>query len=178
MYKFLIASVFSLLLFQDSPVISWDLNNRLEWSDFKGEPKPENNSVAVTASGITFSYSTKMSDTRLIDYSYSVRADFYPNQSWCLKEKVDNNILNHERLHFDITELHARIFRQRIENTRFTKRDIEKQMNRLHNAINKELEALQNKYDAETRHSQNIEKQHEWQGKIVDTLNKLARYSS
>ncbi|TJY36315.1 DUF922 domain-containing protein [Pontimicrobium aquaticum] len=177
MYKFLIASALSILLFQDSPVISWDLNNRLEWSNFKGKPKPENNSVAVTASGITFSYSTKMSDTRLIDYNYTVSADFYPDKSWCLKEKVNNNILNHERLHFDITELHARMFRQRIENTRFTK-DIEKQMNRLHNAINKELEALQNKYDAETRHSQNIEKQQEWQEKIVDALNKLVRYSS
>lgn len=177
MYKFLIASIFSVLLFQDSPVISWDLNNRLEWSDFKGEPKPHNNSVAVTASGITFSYSTKMSDTRLIDYNYTVSADFYPEQSWCLKDKVDNNILNHERLHFDITELHARMFRQRIENTRFTK-DINRQMSRLHDAINKELEALQNKYDAETRHSQNLEKQQEWQAKIVEALNKLAQYSS
>lgn len=177
MYKFLIVSILSVLLYQDSPVISWDLNYRLEWSDFKGEPKPQNNSVAVTASGITFSYSSKMTNTQLINYNYTVSADFYPEQSWCLKEKVDNNILNHERLHFDITELHARMFRQRIENTRFTK-DIKRQMNCLHEAINKELEALQNRYDAETKHSQNLEKQQEWQEKIISALNKLVRYSS
>lgn len=177
MYKFLIACLLSVSLFQDSPTISWDLENRLEWTDFKGAPKPSNNSVAVTASGITFSYSTKKSDTRLVDYNYSVRADFYPNKSWYLKEKADNNILNHERLHFDITELHARMFRQRIDKTRFTM-NIDSQMNRLHEAINKELEALQNRYDAETRHSQDIEKQQEWQEKIVEALNKLSRYSS
>ena len=45
-------------------------------------------------------------------------------------------------------------------------------------AINKELEALQNRYDAETRHSQDIEKQQEWQTKIIEALNKLSRYSS
>ena len=177
MYKFLIVGVLFLLLFQDSPTMGWDLNNRLEWSDFKGEPKPQNSSVAVTASGITFSYSTKKSDTRLIDYHYNVQADFYPNKSWYLKEKADNNILNHERLHFDITELHARMFRQRIEKTRFTM-NIDAQMNRLHDDINKELEALQNRYDAETRHSQDLEKQQEWQTKIVEALNKLSRYSS
>lgn len=177
MYKLLLACFFSVILFQDSPTISWDLDNRLEWNDFKGKPKPRNNSVAVTASGITFSYSTKKSDTRLIDYDYTVSADFYPNKSWCLKERVDTNILNHERLHFDITELHARMFRQRIEKTRFTL-NINVQMQRLHNTINKELEAFQNKYDAETRHSQNLEKQQEWQTKIIEALNKLSRYSS
>lgn len=177
MYKFFLVCLLSVLLLQDSPTISWNLENRLEWSDFKGEPKPSNNSVAVTASGITFSYSTKKSDTRLIDYHYNIRADFYPNRSWYLKEKADNNILNHERLHFDITELHARMFRQRIEKTRFTM-NIDAQMNRLHEAINKELEALQNKYDAETRHSQDLEKQQEWQEKIIEALSKLSRYSS
>ncbi len=177
MYKFLIACLFSGLLFQDSHTIRWNLDNRLEWSDFKAEPKPSNNSVSVTASGITFSYSSKKSETRLIDYNYTVRADFYPNKSWYLKEKVDNNILNHERLHFDITELHARMFRQRIETSRFTI-NIDNQMNGLHDAINKELETLQKKYDAETRHSQDLEKQKEWQTKIVEALNKLSRYSS
>ena len=102
---------------------------------------------------------------------------FYPKKSWYLKSKVNSHILEHERLHFDITELHARMFRQRIEKTRFTM-NIDAQMNRLHEAINKELEALQNRYDAETRHSQDLEKQQEWQTKIIEALNKLSRYSS
>ncbi len=177
MYRFLIATFLSFCLFQDSPTITWQHEYRLEWSDFNGSPKEQTSVVAVTASGITFSFSTKTTETKLIDFSYLVKAQFYPEQSWCIKERATSNILNHERLHFDITELFARKFRQRIEANMFTL-DINNQMEAIHNAINTELETMQNTYDAETSNSQNIEKQKEWQTKIILQLNKLAYYSS
>ena len=177
MYKYLIAILFPICLFQDEPTMSWNHDYRLEWSDFNGKPTEGTSVVAVTASGITFSLSTKKSETRLIDYNYIIKADFYPEKSWYSKHRVSNNILNHERLHFDITELFARKFRQRLENTTFNM-SISNQMERLHNAINAELEAMQKKYDAETNHSQNIKKQKEWQAKIIVQLNKLDQYSS
>jgi hypothetical protein len=177
MYKFVIAICLSLLFVQDESIISWDLDYRLQWSDFRGTPRPQNHAVAVTASGITFSYSTKKSDTRLIDYRVEISADFYPEKSWCVRDKVNNNILNHERLHFDITELHARKFRKRVAETRFDL-GINKQIEFIHNQINKELEEMQQRYDAETNHSQIIEKQQEWQTYIVEELNKLVSYSS
>jgi hypothetical protein len=157
--------------------MSWNHDYRLEWSDFEGQPTEGTSVVAVTASGITFSFSTKKTRTRLVDYNYIVKADFYPEKSWYSKHRASNNILNHERLHFDITELFARKFRERIDNTRFNL-SISSQMERIHNAINSELEAMQNLYDAETNHSQNIEKQKEWQAKIIIELNKLANYGS
>lgn len=177
MYKFLIATLFAFCIAQDSPTLSWNHNYRLEWSDFTGKPTQQSNVVAVTASGISFSFSTKTTETRLIDYNFTVKADFYPEQSWCLKERINNNILNHERLHFDITELFARKFRQRIKNTIFTM-NISSEMERLHDAINAELEAMQNAYDVETSHSQHVDKQNEWQAKIILQLNKLSYFSS
>jgi len=177
MYKVVFAIVLSVFMFQDSPTMSWEHGYRLQWSDFEATPTRHSNIAAVTASGISFSYSAKTSETRLLDYSFTVKADFYPEQSWYLKDRVNANILNHERLHFDITELYARKFRQRIKNTTFTL-DINRQMERLHDAINDEMEAMQNTYDTETRHSQNVEKQQEWQAKIILQLNKLAYYSS
>lgn len=177
MYKFIIAICLSLCFVQDEARISWDINYRLQWSDFKGKPRPKNHAVAVTASGITFSYATKKSDHELLDYRVEISADFYPDKSWCVKERVNNNILNHERLHFDITELHARKFRKRVDQARFDL-NINRQMEIIHDQINKELEAMQNKYDADTNHSQNIEKQKEWQANIVRELNALVYYSS
>jgi len=177
MYRFLFAIILAVFTIQDSPTLTWNPDYRLVWSDFEGAPQPESNAAAVTASGISFSYNIKTTDTELIDYNYTVNADFYPELSWCLKDKVTSNILNHERLHFDITELFARKFRQRIKNTTFTL-DINKQMERLHDAINVEMEVMQNAYDAATNHSQNVEKQKEWQTKIILQLNKLAYYSS
>ena len=177
MYKYLIAILFPLCLFQDEPIMTWNHDYRLEWSDFNGKSTEGTSVVAVTASGITFSFSTKKTKTRLIDYNYTVKADFYPEKSWYSKHRATDNILNHERLHFDITELFARKFRQRIENTTFNM-SISNQMGRLHDVINTELESMQNKYDAETNHSQNIEKQKEWQTRIIVQLNNLSRYSS
>ena len=59
MYKFLITIVFSLCMFQDEPTMSWNHDYRLEWSDFNGAPVKYTSAVAVTASGISFSFSTK-----------------------------------------------------------------------------------------------------------------------
>ena len=177
MYKYLIAFLFPLCLFQDEPTISWNHDYRLEWSDFNGNPTEGTSVVAVTASGITFTFSTKKTRTRLIDYNYIIKADFYPEKSWYSEYRATDNILNHERLHFDITELFARKFRQRIENTTFDL-SISSQMKSIHNAINTELEAMQNLYDAETNHSQSLEKQKEWQTRIIIQLNKLAHYGS
>ena len=51
-------------------------------------------------------------------------------------------------------------------------------MERINDAINVELGELQNKYDTETNHSQNIEQQIAWQQFIAAQLNKLSKYGS
>ena len=51
-------------------------------------------------------------------------------------------------------------------------------MQSIHDAIIKELGELQNKYDAETNHSQIVEKQIAWQKFIALELNKLSNYGS
>ncbi len=176
MYKFLILTFFTCFLYQEETTITWSENLVLEWSDFKGEPKPVGDAVATTASGISFGFSTTRSSSGLEDYSFHIAAHFYPDKSWHVNEPLSNVVLNHERLHFDITELYARKFRQRIENTTFTNA-INSQMERINNAINTELGELQNKYDTETNHSQNIEKQIAWQNFITNELDKLSNYN-
>ena len=70
--------------------------------------------VAVTASGITFSFSVSQSNAVFVDFNAEVEAHFYPEKSWYLKDKGDDHILAHEQLHFDITELHVRQLRFNI----------------------------------------------------------------
>ncbi len=176
MYKFLILTFFTFLFFQEEPTITWQEDFKLQWSDFKGKPKPVGDAVATTVSGILFGFSTTKSSSRLVDYSFNVTAHFYPEKSWIVNETLSNIVLAHERLHFDITELYARKFRQRIINFKFTNA-INNEMQSIHNAIIKELSELQNKYDAETNHSQNIEKQIAWQKLIAVELDKLSNYN-
>jgi hypothetical protein len=155
--------------------MTWSDDLQLQWEDFNGTPTRGTTVVAVTASGLSFGFSTKMTETQLVDYTAFVDAHFYPDKSWYVKERANSVILDHERLHFDITELHARKFKQRIAQTKFDLR-INSQMERIHNTITDELRQMQQKYDTETDHSQNVDKQKEWQKFIKVQLDRLSYY--
>jgi len=165
----------SLCLFQQDRSMTWSDDLQLQWEGFNGTPTRGTTVVAVTASGLSFGFSTKMTETQLVDYTAFVDAHFYPDKSWYVKERANSVILDHERLHFDITELHARKFKQRIAQTKFDL-SINSQMERIHNTITDELRQMQQKYDTETDHSQNVDKQKEWQKFIKVQLDKLSYY--
>lgn len=165
----------SLCLFQQDRSMTWSDDLQLQWEDFNGTPTRGTTVVAVTASGLSFGFSTKMTETQLVEYTAFVDAHFYPDKSWYVKERANSVILDHERLHFDITELHARKFKQRIAQTKFDLR-INSQMERIHNTITDDLRQMQQKYDTETDHSQNVDKQKEWQKFIKVQLDKLSYY--
>ena len=175
MYKLLIACLLSLCLFQQDRSMTWSDDLQLQWEDFNGTPTRGTTVVAVTASGLSFGFSTKMTETQLVDYTAFVDAHFYPDKSWYVKERANSVILDHERLHFVITELHARKFKQRIAQTKFDL-SINSQMERIHNSITDELRQMQQKYDTETDHSQNVDKQKEWQKFIKVQLDRLSYY--
>ncbi len=178
MYKYLVVLLFFCTVqAQEKPSILWGEHYKLVWADFKkvSNPTLDKNAAAVTSSGITFSFSSKKTAIKLVDFNYKVVADFYPNESWYLKGKETDIILAHERLHFDITELFARQLRQRIEMFEFTK-NINQEMKRIHRKIIKELNVYQERYDLETNHSLNLEIQLQWQNKVASKLKALNAY--
>ena len=61
-------------------------------------------------------------------------------------------MLQHEQTHFDITELHARKLRKRIEAYNFSE-NAKAELDELYNQIERERRAMQSKYDLETDHS-------------------------
>ncbi|GAA3626193.1 DUF922 domain-containing protein [Flavivirga jejuensis] len=157
--------------------MSWNESYKLSWKDFKDVPDKDVSAVAITASGITFGFSVSKEDDRVVGYTSQVHAHFYPEKSWYKKEQADAHVLGHEQLHFDITELHARKFRQRIEQIKVSN-NVRSQLKKLHNAINKELSQMQNRYDSETNYSRNVDGQATWKVYIADELKKLSKYKS
>ena len=155
--------------------ILWNENERLNWSDFKGEPTSNINAAALTASGLTFDFSAKTTQTKLIEFTAIVEARFYPDQSWYRKEYINSVVLAHEQLHFDITELHARKLRKQIAEANFTIK-IKREISRLHSTINKELKEMQNKYDRDSDYSRSIETQKKWKVFVKRELDKLSKY--
>lgn len=177
MFKILLFC-FTVCLFQsDDPSFVWKASDKLTWADFKGVPDLNTDAVAVTASGITFSYSVSKEAGKIVSFKTRIQAHFYPENSWFKKADANNYILSHEQLHFDITELYARRFKERV--SKFTvSHNIIAQLKASHEAINTELKNRQHKYDKETNSSINKEAQAQWQQQINKELNQLIKYKS
>ncbi|WOD44091.1 DUF922 domain-containing protein [Hwangdonia lutea] len=165
------------LCVQDEPTLSWNESYKLTWADFKGAANNKVSAVAITASGISFGFSVRETDAEVVSFSTEVFSHFYPEQSWYKSNLADNHVLGHEQLHFDITELHVRKFRQRISLLKVSNH-IKNELRQLNKTINKELTAMQDKYDAETNYSRNFENQAKWKSYIANELNKLSKYKS
>ncbi|RED48399.1 DUF922 domain-containing protein [Seonamhaeicola aphaedonensis] len=165
------------LLVHKEPVISWRDSYKLTWSDFKATPDNQSNAVAITASGITLGFSIKQTDGKVVSFKTEIDAHFYPEQSWYKPEKANNHVLQHEQLHFDITELYARKFRYRVSKLKESA-NIKRILQKLHDDINKELTSVQNSYDTETNYSRHVNAQAKWQAYIKEEIKKYSKYKS
>jgi len=180
--KFLISFLcFSLCFVSNSqnqePIIHWNDSLKLSWNNFKDQPNPNTDVVAITASGMTFQYSIKKTDDRITGFTTQVQTIFYPEKSWFKPERANNHILSHEQLHFDITELHTRKFRQQITAIEISENLVDN-LDSLHLQIQKDLKNMQNLYDTETDFSRKIEAQANWQKQIAIELSNLSEFKS
>lgn len=166
---FLLGFVFILnTSFQNEEVILWEKSRKLTWEDFKGDPE-NNRAAAVTASGLTYQFSTTKKNGNIVDVDFIVFSHFYPNKSWYRPAVSDAVILGHEQLHFDITEVFARKFSKQLVEKKFTN-NVKREVQEIYRTINKELNDFQNLYDEETNFSRNREQQNIWESKIVQLL--------
>ncbi|MDN3724977.1 DUF922 domain-containing protein [Aequorivita sp. SDUM287046] len=152
----------------NSEKIVWNENIQLSWEDFRGKPIRSGNFAAVTSSGISFRYSYSIKNEK-IDVKYSVESFFTPENSWYVPERVTPHILKHEQAHFDITELHARMLRKNLDGKKFSKR-VKSEIESIYQQVEQKRRAMQNKFDTESDHSRNIEKEASWQKFIAQQL--------
>lgn len=176
-YPILLSLLFCFISPNNEATLLWREDLKLTWGDFKGEKNIETDAVAVTASGITFAYKVKKANGQIIDFTTTVEAHFYPSKSWVIKKLADGYILAHEQLHFDITELHVRKFKKQIGAVRASQK-LGNELDRLHQNINKELEAMQNRYDKESNNSINKDIQSKWSLFVAKELKKYDAFKS
>ena len=161
----------------EEETIEWREDHKLQWSDFKGPVDANSDAVALTASGITFSFSLRQTNDRYVGFETNVYAHFYPNKSWYVKEDGNDHILAHEQLHFDITELHVRQLRYAIAQISVSQ-TIKEDLQKVHKEANENLAKMQNAYDTQTDHSINKERQAVWAQFIKEELEKFKAYRS
>ena len=153
---------------QEEEAIPWESSRKLSWSDFKDKPFKTAWAAATTASGISYQYTG-----REVPGGYAlefvVGAYFYPRKSWYQPQLCDEQVLAHEQLHFDISELFARKLRKRLAASTFTK-NAKAEVKEIYTQLLLELNAFQSRYDHETNYSRDFEKQQEWNRMIGKAL--------
>jgi hypothetical protein len=111
-FFFLISEIaFAQSSFENDSILIWNENRKITWDDFKSQNKVHSyeQASAVMATGL-------IANPKNIDASkikeVKIIATINKNQSW-YKIKEDY-ILNHEQMHFNITEIYARKFRKEL----------------------------------------------------------------
>ena len=158
----LAAGMFNASSAQDT--IRWSPHYKLKWSDFTGLPDTTSGSFALTSSGIRYKYS--VTDTLL---TFSVVAFFDKKHSWKIAYATDA-LLDHEQLHFDITEVYARKLKAELAKLRCDKVTVRKAIADLVQRIIDEKDAMQTQYDNETDLGRNVVLQKLWRDRIEGML--------
>ena len=99
--------------------ILWQENKKLKIQDFKADNKDtvkvNQQQFLGAISAIRIEYSSFQRNKNSVP-NFSIKTYFDPNESWMLLK--NDYVLQHEQIHFDLTELYARKMRKSVESLR------------------------------------------------------------
>ena len=179
--KIIYLAILSLLTFSKSShaqLIAWQPGIKLTWSDFVATLDPKSNYWAYTYTLLNYKWTcdTYGNVTVTVDCSLDL------SKSW---KRTDKNLtpalLQHEQLHFDIAELHARKLRQAFDlYTAYHKYSpaLAGDLKKIFDKIIVESNGYNALYDNESDHSLNKLQQWEWNKKITADLWSLSIFAS
>ena len=157
------------------PLIAWTAARRLTMADFQGRVPMGNPLASSTSSNIK-------ADAACQDFVFSstVVATFDPNTSWFRNPKTASEaLLHHEQLHFDITEVYARVMRQRLGlfAARANCLKLQPAFNNVTKLVYAEWDREQNRYDQESAHGLNAVRQAAWEKQVAARLVQLQPFA-
>jgi len=158
-------------LSEPEELIYWSENQKLKWSDYKGDVDSNAGAAASTATylGIDYNFSPK-------GLTYKITCSFSKSKSWGLHRT--EYILGHEQGHFDIAEIHARLLNKKMAAYKFDRNNYKNDLRKIYDEVLVEKEAMQNQYDVETNHSIEKQKQTEWLQRIKAMLKETEPYKN
>jgi FtsZ-binding cell division protein ZapB len=163
--------------FSQKGELAWDDKKPLTWKDFKKRVGNGGYYKAYTYSGIR--YTVDEEDRQIV---IAVESYFVRDESWVFAESQEAYLLEHEQMHFDITELYARKMRKQFDQYQvhideFFAKIMMDEVKSVFNDLYNEMEATQKLFDKETEHSLVKEKQEEWKESIRSQLEELEEWA-
>lgn len=179
---FFLFQAFSFVLIAQATKQGWNnygTHAELNWADFKGNnPNTDVTAAAEVNTSLEFKWGYQTDETT-IHFMYEVFALQNPNASWVDSTQKTTRVLQHEQLHFDITELHARMFRKWLEAFDYTNtRNLRRVLNNKYREVKIAWKRMQQEYDLETNHGILAEEQLNWNQKVQKLLSLYNDYKS
>lgn len=156
--------------------IPWSAARKLVIADFQGRPSQLYPQQALTTADIKAG-----ADCRDYVFTGTVQALFDPTQSWFRQPlKVSATLLQHEQTHFDLTEVYARLLRQKLVvfQAKVNCEKLQPGFNNLTKTVYAAWAKEQNRYDAETAHGVNAARQAFWEKEVQLRLTQLDAFAA
>lgn len=152
----------------DEALITWENYRPLTWNDFIADIDESSPYDAWTWSGINYTYTWKNESGNIV-VALDAFAFFDPLKSWVKQDLATEELLAHEQLHFDISEMYCRRFENAIKAFSFTE-NVEMEVDSIYQAHFNQLLAAQTEYDELSDHHANQQGQAYWEKYVHDEL--------
>lgn len=157
------------------PPIVWSAGRPLTAADFLARPRPGEPLAALSTTDLK-------AGAACADFVFTgtVQATFDPNTSWFRSPKtVTPALLRHEQLHFDLTEVHARMLRQKLVafGAKANCLKLQPAFNNLTKLVYQDWNREQNRYDQDSNHGLNPVRQAFWEQQTQQKLEALKAFA-
>ena len=149
----------------------WDVNSPLTWDDYQKPEKgtEDERSVSHTFCGERWVF--KRLDSNSFNFKFKVKCVMVKNLSWVHPNYKTPELLQHEQLHFDLSEYFARKLLFALESAKYTS-NFREEMKEVRHKIALQRNDMQDKYDNQTNHSKNRNMQTKWDLYVKHLLDK------
>ncbi|MGV3504171.1 MAG: DUF922 domain-containing protein [Adhaeribacter sp.] len=151
--------------------IVWQADRKLSWEDFQSEADQQERLHAMTSTNIEVQANCNGNQVQ-----YAVKCVFKTKDSWS-KNKKSLQLLAHEQLHFDLTEVHARLLRQKLSQTQGLCGTDKTRFSKIVDSYFAQWQNEQQQYDRESGHGLNQEQQQAWETRVAGQLEELNAFA-
>lgn len=150
--------------------IEWLPSQKLTFANFKGNIPEDSKNTEAAGSMVGIQYTIISTSIWTGKINIKISAFFDSEKSWVKKEFLSDYLLNHEQKHFDIAEAFKLKLQKIVDKEIKGTKDYNNKFQKIYEDIYSQYYEFQNKYDIETNHGKNIEKQKEYDILITKML--------
>ncbi|QJW88296.1 hypothetical protein HNV11_02345 [Spirosoma taeanense] len=149
----------------DDDTVHYNPDRKLTWNDFRAEPRRGSHYAAEIFTSFAYEGKSTVKEG-IINVNLTVKSYMLKSSSWGRTEARNDYALNHEQRHFDITKIIAERFKRKLHSDSLTLEDYNSIIQYQFIESFRDMNRMQEQYDAETGHGTNQMAQERWNQRI------------